>query len=118
VRHVPRPRTHALTGPRQQRDGSSDVAPLHVREPDGELRERAPQLPLVRRGGLPRGLEDLVRGERPLCLQQPLSLVDRLRRAAADLVTRIERDGLDALDGADLRLRLRSATPPGAVTDP
>ena len=44
--------------------------------------------------------------------------LDGLSRAAADLVTRIERDGLDALDGADLRLRLRSATPPGAVTDP
>jgi hypothetical protein len=46
--------------------------------------------------------------------------LDGLSRAAADLVTRIERDGLDTLDGADLRLRLRlrSAPLPGAVTDP
>jgi signal transduction histidine kinase len=68
------------------------IAPQRMREPDGELRETLPQIPLVRRRGFPRSLEYLVRLERVAPVEQALRFAERLGRAEGEAL----RHALDA----------------------
>jgi hypothetical protein len=70
----------------QQRHRAPGVAPLEVRQPDRELRQPPPQLPLGGLGGLPRGLQHLVGVERHPLVEQPLGLVHALLRAEHQVV--------------------------------
>ncbi len=70
----------------QQRHRAPGVAPLQVRQPDRELRQPPPQLPLRGLGGLPRRLQHLVGVERHPLVEQPLGLVDALLRAEHQVV--------------------------------
>ncbi len=89
--HRPVPGPEALRGPVQQRHGAAGVSPLQVGETDGQLGQPPPQLPLLVRRGLPRGLEHLVGLEREPGVEQALRLAHRLGRRAL----RVVGDGFD-----------------------
>lgn len=89
------------------------AAPADERELWRGLAQLAVGLTHVQRGNARGAVALLTRaGERiatwPGPVPQRLDL-DGLARAAADLATRIERDGIGAVGEADLRLRLRTA---------
>ena len=67
-------------------DRADPVAPPGVGEPDRELGQPAPQLPLARRGGLPRRLEYLVGLERPTLVEQALGVGERLSGERGEVV--------------------------------
>jgi hypothetical protein len=64
-----------------EKSGSSDaVTAGSMRQADTDLRETLPQVAFYVRTGLPTGLQDLMRSERPAFLDQPPGQADCLYR--------------------------------------
>ncbi len=92
-----------IGAPPEQRDRAAGIAPVRVREPDGDLGEALPEIAFGGRSGLPRRLEDLVGVKRASSAQQLIREPGRVRAGQGEVV----RDhGL-----AGVRVRVRQRTP-------
>jgi hypothetical protein len=72
--------------PVQQRDRAAGVAPVGVGQPDRDLGQSLPQVPLGRRAGFPRRLEHLMGVKRAALAQQPVGQPGRVRAGQRQVV--------------------------------
>jgi len=72
--------------PAEQRDGTTGIAAVRVRQPDRDLGESLPQVAFAGRRGLPRRLEDLVRVKRASRAQQLVGQPGRVRAGQREVV--------------------------------
>src|ERR1700678_1331612 len=70
----------------EQRDGAAGVAAVGVGQPDRDLGEPLPTIAFLRRGGLQRGLEDLLRVKRAPRAQQLIGKPGRVRPGEREVV--------------------------------